>query len=224
MNNLHRNPKKTLARLVSNLLSPLFLPIPVYFYATMRLDSNASQHLMVMSVVTLFFCVIPLLALMAMKQVRKIDSIDIRERTARNRPYVYGLMSMTIGLLLFRFLPLQNEHLYAVLAIVPLINGMIAALINLRWKISIHAMGMASSAVAIFFLSGPVVIGWPPLHTQSVLLAVFLLSLLLLVQWARVRLEYHSVAQVLAGGVFATISTIVQLHILLPKSAFVLLT
>jgi len=80
-------------------------------------------------------------------------------------------------------------------------NTIIVLLINLSWKISIHAMGVAGPLTALIYL-----FGWPGL--------VFTLSVPL-VAWSRVYLKRHTPWQVTMGTLLGFSLTAVQIYILL---------
>ena len=62
---------------------------------------------------------------------------------------------------------------------------------NLFWKISMHAAGIASlTAISLIYLP---------------ILGIVMLALVMLVAWARVRTRNHTLLQVLTGAVLAGI-------------------
>jgi membrane-associated phospholipid phosphatase len=79
-------------------------------------------------------------------------------------------------------------------------NTLITIIINKNWKISAHTMGAAGPLAAVSFLFGPI--------------ALVFLVIVILVGWSRIQLKCHSFAQVMAGGIFAFISTYIQIHLI----------
>jgi hypothetical protein len=80
-------------------------------------------------------------------------------------------------------------------------NTLVMMTITFRWKISVHASGIA----------GPTT-----LLVQSLGLVFSLLSLLLIpVGWARIRLEAHTLNQFVAGALVTVITTWLQLAVYL---------
>jgi hypothetical protein len=108
---------------------------------------------------------------------------------------VLGLVSVTCGLLVMRWMDAGRE-VYALVA--AMVAGVAVALaISLFWKISIHVACCAGS-VAVLTL----VLGFIALPLGSIVLAV---------AWARTRLQDHTVAQVAAGAVVGiTVATVVM--------------
>jgi membrane-associated phospholipid phosphatase len=74
-------------------------------------------------------------------------------------------------------------------------------IITLRWKISIHAAGIAGPTTGLIYGIG-------------VWAAVFF-TLLVPVGWARVRLKAHTPLQMLAGGLVTIAATWIQMRIYL---------
>ncbi len=206
------------ATIISAVFNPLILPVVVFGYASARLESTTSGFLMVNTVGLLFFVLIPFLILVSLKRSKSVDSMDVSVREERHRPFMYGLLSMGAGLVCFQYLPLQNGLIYIILCMISINNTTVAAVINLKWKISVHAMAMSTTATVLYFLSGPVALGWPGGTTISFLLIIGLFLTIMIVQWSRVKLEMHTPSQVVAGTLLAIILTSVQLTLLVPVS------
>ncbi|MGB5848762.1 MAG: hypothetical protein WBH40_09760 [Ignavibacteriaceae bacterium] len=77
---------------------------------------------------------------------------------------------------------------------------MIAIIINKKWKISAHTMGASGPIAAVTFIFGPI--------------ALMFLVISVLVGWSRIQLKCHSFGQAMAGGIFAFISTFVQIYLI----------
>lgn len=125
---------------------------------------------------------------------------------------------MGAGLVCFQYLPPQYGLIYIILCMISINNTTIAAIINLKWKISVHAMAMSTSATVIFYLSGPLTLNWPGISTAALVLCASLIIVILIVQWSRVRLGMHTPSQVVAGTLLAIILTAIQLTLLVPVS------
>lgn len=214
----HSNRSKIWAMVISAVFNPLILPVFVFGYASSRLESTTAGFLMVNSVGIIFFVLIPFLILVSMKRSKSVDSMDVKEREERHRPFMNGVLSMGAGLVCFQYLPLQYGLIYIILCMISINNTTIAAIINLKWKISVHAMAMSTSATVIFYLSGPLTLNWPGISTAALVLCASLIIVILIVQWSRVRLGMHTPSQVVAGTLLAIILTAIQLTLLVPVS------
>lgn len=209
---------KTWAAILSAVFNPLVLPVFVFGYASAKLESTTAGFLMVNAVGLLFFVFIPFLILVSMKRAQYVDSMDVSVREERHRPFMYGVLSMGAGLVCFQYLPLQHGLIYIILCMISINNTTVAAIINLKWKISVHAMAMSTAATVIYFLSGPVTLNWPGFSKVALLGSTSLFALIILVQWSRVKLGMHTPSQVVAGTLLAIILTAIQLALLVPVS------
>ncbi len=108
---------------------------------------------------------------------------DISVRSQRNELYLFGLVTVLVGVGLLRLLGAPQPFL-ALFTSAILIN-IVSWLVNLFWKISIHAAGIGSCATVAALYSEPL----------GLLLWIGALSL----GWARVRTRNHTLMQVVAG-------------------------
>jgi membrane-associated phospholipid phosphatase len=114
---------------------------------------------------------------------------DVSVRQQRNELYLFGLVTVLIGLALLILLGAPQAFL--ALLVCGLALGVLGGVINLFWKISIHAASIASTAtVALLF-------------SRSLGVALWLCALA--VAWARVRTRNHTPLQVLAGFTLAVL-------------------
>ena len=118
----------------------------------------------------------------------KLDEIFISVREQRTKIYILGTFSASVGCAALVFMN-APEILVAVFA-TGLSTAIIFTLINLWWKISIHTALMAASATIMVLLYG-----W---------IAAAVVALVPLTAWARIELEYHSLAQAVSGALLAT--------------------
>ena len=78
-------------------------------------------------------------------------------------------------------------------------------------------MAMGTTAVLIYFLSGSIVLSWPPFSMNHLIFISILVILLVMVQTARVILQFHTQAQVISGGLLSIILTVLQVSFLIPE-------
>jgi membrane-associated phospholipid phosphatase len=212
------------AKFISAVANPLVLPVVIFTVLAFRLEADPVDRFMVISVSMFFFSILPLVILLWMKKHDAIESIDVRDRIARTRPFIYGILCMLAGSTTFLLVGLHNADVYQAMAMIGILNGVVAAVINTRWKISIHAMGMASSGVMFFFMSGPNPLAWPSITSTSILFILSAVFVTIFVQWSRVVLKHHTVAQVIAGALLAAALTILQLNLYFPEFPFGIFT
>ncbi len=123
-----------------------------------------------------------------MRQGAYSDS-DVSQRHQRHELYIFGLVNMVLCLFVLDMLaaPLPLR----VLIVGALVIGLVGFVVNLFWKISVHATSVGTTAT---------------LATIYVLpLGILLWVCALLVGWARVRTRNHTPLQVAAGLTLAAV-------------------
>lgn len=117
---------------------------------------------------------------------------DVSVRSQRNELYLFGISNLSVGLLILWLLQAPAPFLAMITAAI--VISLIAWLINLAWKISVHASSMGSTATLAAIYSEPL----------GLLLWICALAL----GWARVRTRNHTPMQVIAGLALATASVL----------------
>jgi membrane-associated phospholipid phosphatase len=128
-----------------------------------------------------------------------ISDFNVSERQERTKPFVGAAASYLAGGAALLFL--KAPTIIIALMLCYACNTVIMLLITLRWKISIHASGIAGPTTALVYGIGT----WT---------AVFFI-LLIPVGWARMQLKAHTPWQILAGALVTAIATWLQLRIYL---------
>ncbi len=132
----------------------------------------------------LFYVALPALSIICMVRAGRIDALYPRLRQQRNGLLLVGVVSYMLG----------GIALYIAAAPVLLLAAgvsfaaatLLVFLVNLRWKISIHCVGVGGAA-SLLLLAFGLGEAWP------CLLAVALVA------WARLHLRAHTPLQVVAG-------------------------
>ena len=186
-----------LALAVSYTVSPLVLP-PVFFgLALTHLGASAVEVGRGVAIGIVFFGVVPLGYVLWMVQTGRALSVDLRDRTRRTGPFLVGIGSYILGLLVVLGLGGTGASLLAAVISCHLVNTLGLTLVTLRWKISIHAAAVAGFvAMLAFVVATPLPGATDFLSHLSVALCVPLVPV---VAWARIRAGVHTRAQVLAG-------------------------
>ncbi len=182
-----RGPKPwhvRVARHVSNILAPATISLPFVFLVAFYKAQNQLAAFVYACITLLFLSFGPLLYIIIGVRRGKLSDIDVSRRAERAGPFLFGILSMTIGWLV---LALMNgpKNLQTVL-IISAISGVVMLMITLRWKISMHASSLSGVATMLTALYG------------AVMLPTFML--VALVSWSRVALHRHTKAQVVAGS------------------------
>lgn len=184
---------------VSNFLSWIFVPMMMPVYGAIIAFTLSILSFNMLSVRVLFIglvaginLMLPISVIIILKRVGVLSDYGVNRRSERSLPYLIGIVCLiaTAVLLYFKHAPLWFVAFYVGGALA----GIIELLVNLRWKISAHAAGVAGVVALLTYLvlydfSLPSAFGW----------LVGAVAIAGLVGSARILLGKHSVWQVLAG-------------------------
>ncbi len=189
-----------IAQLISQVFHPALNAVAAFFVAallsqarTSRLDQLwwAGLCIVILITPTLFYFY---------SRLRRGDfsDADVLRRTERNRLFVVSLTATVVGSVLLALLGVPPIFLRLVAGAVLVVGT--CGLINLRWKISLHAASVATLATLIAVLGQG---GW---RWSYWLVA-------LAVGWARVRTGNHTPQQVAAGWLVAALGITLVLRL-----------
>ena len=186
-----------IARHVSNILAPTTISLPFVFLVAFY-QARDQLAAFVYACITLFFLSIgPIIYIIIGVRLGKLSDIDVSRRTERAGPFLFGIISVTIGWLVLA-LTKGPKNLQTVM-IITAISGIVMLVTTLKWKISIHASSLGGAATVLTVLYG------------AVMLPVF--GLVALVSWSRVALRRHTIAQVVAGALASIVISLVILRL-----------
>jgi len=188
-----------IARISSTLFVPPTLTLFSFTYLGLQLESAPAKQVVVISSGLLWTFLLPIIFFVIMLKKKKIINQDAELKEERTFPFLFGLSLLLIGYFILRVFNIEPLTLTFWLCYI--INTVTIILINRIWKISIHALGIAAPLALFVFMAS-----W---------IAVPLLLLLFLVGWSRIYLKCHTFAQVIAGALFGSISTYLQLYLFL---------
>jgi membrane-associated phospholipid phosphatase len=118
---------------------------------------------------------------------------DISVRQQRNELYLFGLLTVLVGLAIL--FALEAPVPFVALLCSAVVLNILAWLINLVWKISIHSASIGSIATLATIYAAP--------------LGFFFWGCAAALGWARVRTRNHSPLQVMAGLALAVFCVLV---------------
>lgn len=171
------------AKLVTDVLSPVVL-ISVQLLLVPARAAGLLPGLLWGALAIAFVSAAPLAYILFRVRRSTLTDVHIRVREHRRLPFLVGLVTVLIGLVLLAVTGAPRDLLALVVAIVALTVAVIV--ITSFWKISVHAMVAAMTVGVLVTLFGPLL--WLTLPGVA------------LIGWARVALTDHTVAQVLAGA------------------------
>ena len=156
-----------------------------------------AQTILMLAISITFGTLVPLGMMYHLSKRGLISDFYVSQKRERTKPFAGAIASYIVGSVVL--LLVRAPAIVTALMLCTAGNTLIMMLITLRWKISIHASGIAGPVTTLVYGTG----AWA---------AVFFL-LLIPVGWARVRLRAHTPWQILAGALVTVISTWIQLII-----------
>ncbi|MFG2008807.1 phosphoesterase PA-phosphatase [Micromonospora sp. NPDC048868] len=180
-----RRTGRLLARAATEVFAPALLaalmPVVVGLHAASPVEVGLGWAL----VGSLFCSIIPNSLIWWGVRRGRLTDHHIRRREQRRRPLAYGLLSVLVGLAVMIGFGAPRPVLAMVVVMFAL--GLAVTVVNLAWKLSIHAAVAAGAAAVLVIEFGPALLASAPVVA--------------LVGWSRVRLRDHTVGQVAAGTV-----------------------
>jgi len=179
--------RKQIASLTSIILSPFVMGLVIILLVS--LESTASVFAAIKwSLILIALSILPTyLAIIYLVRSKKLDSISVNIRQQRHKIYVLTVILGSIGCIILSFM--KAPIIMIALFVSGLVGAVIFLGINLWWKISLHTAFTAALITLLVILYGFV--------------AIIAIVLLPLAAWARLELEHHSLAQLIAGALAA---------------------
>jgi len=195
---LNLKSKKKFAKIISTITQPPLVSIPTF--AVINFFLLGAGNSMVITIICIIFgAFLPVITSLILIKKMNID-LDITDRTKRTLPLLFAVCSYIIGFIVLYIINAPSPT--TALMFIYFTNTLTILFINMSWKISIHAMGVAGPTAALIY-----VFGFPGI--------VFGL-IIPLVMWSRVELGKHTVLQVIFGALLGLILTAVQLYYITP--------
>jgi hypothetical protein len=200
-----------LARLVSYVLNPLLLSALITGLSATGPDAPPEETWAVFGLAMTFMFVMPLFYLIALLRGGRIASLSVRDRMKRRWPLIISIILMLI--MIPSLLAVTRVTARPVLSVAGLflINTVVLLGITVRFRISLHAVGIASFVSISAVLGALPEFTGPPAGTAAFVASVAALPL---VAWARIRRRAHSMPEVAAGMLFGLIAPAVELGFL----------
>lgn len=152
-------------------------------------------------IAVVFTTLIPLLTSVGLLRTGRSTNRYIVNRSQRHTFYAISVASVVTGVVLLMILPVGMPMRWGIMMM--LISLIAAALINMKLKVSLHALVASTAALLI-----PALTAWPVL--------LITVPLWLLVAWARVADHQHSPQEVALGSAMGLIASMTYIAFLLP--------
>jgi membrane-associated phospholipid phosphatase len=194
--------KQKIARFISAALNAPLIALLTFIPLTVSQDpSNTNQIILI---TTLFGALLPLSSTYYLVRKGIIPDIYASDRNTRTEPFLWAMVSYLLGVTVLIYIeaPLVVTAMMACY----FVNAIIMLGITLKWKISIHAVGVMGPVTALVWELGTKMMPF--------------LLLIIPLAWARVELKAHDKKQVAAGAILSSLLTWFQMifyvNILLP--------
>jgi len=186
------------AQVISNVTVPTVLSALAFCALSLHSETSVVRVVVTTAICWLTASVLPAAYVLKLARDKRVSDKHVPIREQRTRPYLVavGCYGLGLALLLLVKAPFAVWGLMWCYAV----NTVIIALVNLRWKMSAHTMGVAGALAGLTYVLGVAVL------PTYVLIPV--------VAWARLRLGAHTLAQVIAGACAGLALTFGQLHLL----------
>ncbi len=181
---------KKLANIISVVFHPLWIPLYALLLYCWQCPLELAPMPLEFGLVAIFTIFVPMLAMML--QMRRSQTHDIMLSNRRDRFWPYIITYASYFLLCYSLVKIEAPFDVLTMSVYFLVAGGVVATINLVWKISAHLCGIGGLLGLALFLLWRYQINLPLLVTALVLLSG-------IVAWARLKLDAHTMAQVVAG-------------------------
>ncbi len=189
-----------LARVISRILHPFVIPGPTLWYATWQTTGDPFRAVL-WTLAFLALVIGPTALLIFYRHRRGIyGDLDVSNRLQRPAVYFFSGVLLIGALVAFAWIGAPRILLASFVAAGVALVGVLVA--TFRTKVSVHAGVSAGCSAVLFFVS-------PPVGLAAALATV-------IVSWARVRLQAHTVTQVLLGWIIALAATVCIFVVLRP--------
>lgn len=171
------------ARIVSDLLSPPIIWAVLVFPIAFRYATTGGQALTWALTYGVLVCLMPVLYIVWNVKRGKIGDIHMKERSERTGPFLVSIGCTVLG---WQVLRMMGAPMLPTIVVCSIVQLVIMTLITFVWQISMHTMSVTGAVIATGFIFGPV-------------LALVVAPLVPLVGAARLKLQRHTLSQVIAG-------------------------
>ncbi|WP_321334375.1 hypothetical protein [uncultured Bacteroides sp.] len=195
------------AKIISAVFTPFSIPfvafLILFLFSYLRI-MPLTYKLIVLGVVYCFTILMPTLTIFLFRKINGFEAKDLTtDRKKRYVPYLLTILSYVCCLLMMRKLNIPWYMTGIILA--TLLAMGISTIVNLKWKLSEHMIGMGGivgGLVSFSYLFGYNPVGW---------LCLFLLIAGVL-GTARIILQHHTLSEVLSGFIVGFVCALLILH------------
>lgn len=180
------------ARIVSYIFDGSYISIPVFIIICFIVTEDMFIALRWALLCILFGLLVPNLYILFLLKSNRIEDIHLPDREDRIRPLIITNVSYLLGYFILHVLsaPLFLRSMFAIYVV----STLILTIITFFWKISFHTSWVTFVVITFCVLLG--------------VRALFLLFLIPLVGWTRVKIERHTTMQVVMGSLVSAVTSL----------------
>lgn len=187
--------RESLAKAVTLVMNAPLLAVATFVYIYLTDPAGPASSVLVTAI--FFSGVMPILIIFVQRRSGIVTEMMVNERDERTKPFLGAISSYVLGTLALTYLEAPAAMVYLMACY--LVNSVFMMMVTLRYKISIHASGVAGPATFL-------------VHQYGVRLWPFTL-VLVVVGWARLQLRMHTLGQVAWGILLTVLLTLAQLEL-----------
>lgn len=205
MNSLDR-----LARIWSDVLNPLYLSPPLFVISGWLQGSDLYSIGIALGISVVCLTLAPLLFLLSLTRVGKIEGFDVLNRRDRPSIYIFSLMCYAVAVALILSADITPKGLYLFICLLYAVNTLVFFAINKWTKISVHSASIATV--------GALIVTFIPTDNTLWLIGAgigFVVAVGLMM-WSRVRLNCHTIGQVFGGATLGTLLPLLERYWIYP--------
>lgn len=180
------------AKVLSYIFDGSYISIPVYLIINIFMLKTGKEVAIWASLCILFGTLIPFMFVFFLYKKKLINDLHIPRREDRLKPLAVSNLSYLFGFFIFYIF---NAPVFLrAIFFTSFLTAFLLTIITYFWKISFHSSWATFTSITFYVFFGK----W----------FLFLLLLVPLVGWARVKIKKHTINQVIAGCVITVITTL----------------
>jgi len=176
---------------ISHLFDPFAVSLLAWVLVINSLDETFNTKLIWLLIVAVVSGLPPFGVLLYERKVGKISNWLMTNRLERRDVQIAWVFGSSMLAIIFRLI--EAPRVLSALALAMLLISLVVTFVNRYWKISVHMVGMVLFILVMLLVYSS---NW-----------LWLVILLPIVAWSRVKLGHHTLSQVTVGTIVAVIIT-----------------
>jgi len=182
--------KEKFAKIITVISTPFLVWAFFFGYLFYYYSADTDIFLKTLFLGLFFIILLPAAFILRLYLKGKLTNLHIKVRKQRLVPFIFSLFSVMVFITSIRLLRVNPELFSIVIIYFLMAVGFV--MVTLKYKLSGHAFAFVSSVII--------------LSTYIDQRFIFLLPLVLVIAWSRIRLNEHTPKEVLAGTLYAIVS------------------